>query len=974
MRDDDTLRAPSSAGEPRAAQPSGVEPTLAAGSASEVDATLAAGSSPPSGIEATLAPAITIRAGRTDDYRELQRIDRHHYVVGDEIARGGMGRILVARDRRLGRDVAIKELLVDSPDLRARFEREARITAKLQHPSIVNILEAGTWAGGEAFYVMKLVAGASLDQVIAARPTLDKRLELLPNVIAAVDALAYAHDHRVIHRDLKPANVLVGDYGETVVIDWGLAKDLADTSDAPEIAVGPYRSSGATPGATVAGAIMGTPAYMPIEQARGDFADERADVYSLGAMLYHVLAGEAPYTGKTADAILAQVIKDPVVPLDRRTPGVPPDLVTIVNKAMAKDAPDRYATAKQLAEDLKRFQTGQLVGAHRYSRGELVRRWVRRNKAAVAVATSFVGVLIVSSLLFVRGILSERDESERQRVAAFAARDEARTRGAETQRRRSAAETLVDQLVFDLKEKLTEIGKLDVLVSLAGSISTYYDALGDDETDPRALQRRSEALDTLGDVAVSQGKLEEAASRFSAAEKILQRLADSSSRHPNVLSQMTQILQKYGDLELSRGSTDKARVFYERANESARAHYALKPDDVKVRRNTAVAILKLGEVDERIGKYDEALRRYRETRETLHAIARLAPDDPARAFEVALLDRKISNILGFQGKLDEAGEALASAVAVDESVLAKQPDNASAMRAVAIDRITLAENLANRGQSRELARSAASAIAMFEQLAARDPTNQDRERDLQVAHGKVGELYAQLGDNAAAGDAFGKALAIAAKTFRASPTNRERRYDLAFAHINVARIDAALGRDRAERDFARAAELAAGVLAEDPAHAGALLTLGSAKVALGEIAFNRGDLAKAEAAYREALATHANTAGDDAVGQIELAQDHVRLGTVAEKRRDRKTARAEYEQAITMLEAAHAKWPTMTLGTANLAIARATLGTLSGDVIQLQRALELFEGLRATKSLSPLATTRLAETRATLARLTAARD
>ena len=179
------------------------------------------------------ADAATLESEREDregdDYQDLRVVDPKHYVVGREIARGGMGRIMFARDRRLGRSVAIKELLLESGELRARFEREARITAKLQHPAIVNLLEAGTWPNGEPFYVMKLVTGESLEKVIAERPTLDTRLALLPNVIAAVDALAYAHNMRVIHRDLKPANVLVGEFGETVVIDWGMAKDLADS-------------------------------------------------------------------------------------------------------------------------------------------------------------------------------------------------------------------------------------------------------------------------------------------------------------------------------------------------------------------------------------------------------------------------------------------------------------------------------------------------------------------------------------------------------------------------------------------------------------------------------------------------------------------------------------------------------------------------------------------------------------------------
>ena len=154
--------------------------------------------------------------------------------------------------------------------------------------------------------------------------------------------------------------MLVGEFGETVVIDWGMAKDLADSSGSPDTATGPYRTT-AVLGQTVAGTVIGTPAYMPAEQAEGEPVDERADVYALGAMLYHLLAGAPPYVGKT-DIILDAVIAGPPEPLETRTPGVPPDLVAIVAKAMAHAAANRYPTAKQLADDLKKFQTGQLVG------------------------------------------------------------------------------------------------------------------------------------------------------------------------------------------------------------------------------------------------------------------------------------------------------------------------------------------------------------------------------------------------------------------------------------------------------------------------------------------------------------------------------------------------------------------------------------------------------------------------------------
>ncbi|MBS1123189.1 MAG: High-affnity carbon uptake protein Hat/HatR, partial [Deltaproteobacteria bacterium] len=157
------------------------------------------------------------------DYDELLTVDRAHYAIDHELARGGMGRILEARDRRLGRRVAIKEVLQLDPAALARFEREARITARLEHPGIVHVHEAGRWPSGQPFYAMKLVRGQPLDVCIAQTPAFASRLALLPSVISVVDAIAFAHSQHVIHRDLKPANVLVGDYGETVVIDWGLA-------------------------------------------------------------------------------------------------------------------------------------------------------------------------------------------------------------------------------------------------------------------------------------------------------------------------------------------------------------------------------------------------------------------------------------------------------------------------------------------------------------------------------------------------------------------------------------------------------------------------------------------------------------------------------------------------------------------------------------------------------------------------------
>ncbi|HTL36989.1 MAG TPA: WD40 repeat domain-containing serine/threonine-protein kinase [Kofleriaceae bacterium] len=368
----------------------------------------------------------------------LPTIDPALYQLGAEIAHGGMGRIRIAKDLRLGREVAIKEVLEPRGELASRFEREAILTSRLQHPSIVAVYEAGRWPTGEPFYAMRLVPGQPLKKVIAKCATYEARLGLLPNVIAIADAMAYAHDQRIIHRDLKPANVLVGDFGETVVIDWGLAKDL-DATDFESADDDVRISSGEL---TMAGKVVGTPNYMSPEQATAKPADERADVYSLGALLYHVLAGSPPYVGESAKEVIAKVASEAPPPITTHLKSIAPDLVAIVERAMSREIARRYPTARELAEDLKRFQTGQLVASHQYSRRELVRRFARRYRTALAVTSVAAIVVGIIGVVAIQRIRHERDVSVAQSQRADRER-------AAAQRERAIADERADSLAIE---------------------------------------------------------------------------------------------------------------------------------------------------------------------------------------------------------------------------------------------------------------------------------------------------------------------------------------------------------------------------------------------------------------------------------------------------------------------------------------------------------------------------------------------
>ncbi|HEV7557225.1 MAG TPA: serine/threonine-protein kinase, partial [Kofleriaceae bacterium] len=342
-----------------------------------------------------------------------------HYELGDEVARGGMGRVIRAFDRRLGRIVAVKLLVDDTPSRRERFAREAQITARLQHPGIVPIYEAGTLDDGGLAYAMKLVSGRELQAAIDETRELADRLPLVPRIIEVVEAIAYAHREGVMHRDLKPSNIILGEFGETVVIDWGIAKELdarvTDVADAP-----PAVTSAEL---TRPGSIVGTPAYMAPEQAAGDDIDERVDVYALGAILYHVLAGRRAYDGVDGTAVLAQVVVGPPAALDAIEPHVPAELAAIVRRAMHRDPAARY-TARELADELRRFTAGQLVAAHRYTLGERIARWLRRHRAAVAVGTIAFVVLAGAAIAGTWRIVQERDRAEEARALEAARADD----------------------------------------------------------------------------------------------------------------------------------------------------------------------------------------------------------------------------------------------------------------------------------------------------------------------------------------------------------------------------------------------------------------------------------------------------------------------------------------------------------------------------------------------------------------------
>jgi len=375
----------------------------------------------------TLAPVMPTVTGEPVVTSAPPALPPARYELGAEIARGGMGRVVEATDTTLDRVVALKEALSLDGEALRRFARETKITARLEHPSIVPVHDAGVGPNGAPYYVMRKIGGRPLEKLVATAAGLSERLALIPHLVAAAQAIAHAHERGIVHRDIKPSNILVGDLGETIVIDWGLAKVIGETDDPVAAASVMPRDSLQTR----AGIVYGTPGFMAPEQLRGNPVDPKFDVYALGATLYHLLSRKPPHHAKTADEMMRAAVTAPPTPIGELVKGVPPELSAIVDKALAHDPAARYASARSFAEDLARFISGQLVAAHHYTPRERLARFVHKHRVPVAVAALAMLVLVTGAIVAVRRIVDERDRADAAAQLAVAEKRTAEERAAQ---------------------------------------------------------------------------------------------------------------------------------------------------------------------------------------------------------------------------------------------------------------------------------------------------------------------------------------------------------------------------------------------------------------------------------------------------------------------------------------------------------------------------------------------------------------
>ncbi len=381
-------------------------------------------------------------------------------------AKGGLGQVSIALDEELHREVAFKEIqdrVADSSEHRQMFVREAEITGRLEHPGIVPIYGLGQYADGRPFYAMRFIKGDSLDEAITRFHAADQTKrdpgerslalrELLGRFLDVCNAISYAHSRGVLHRDLKPGNIMLGEYGETLVVDWGMSKSLDRDEDSPSgiDTLVPFESGSAP---TAQGSVKGTPQYMSPEQAEGriDELGPATDVYALGATLYAVLTGQPPFPRDDIGKIMSAVKEGRFKKPREVKPNVPRALESICLRAMAVQPVNRYTTVTAMADDVKHWLGDEPVLAHRESLGERLTRLERRYRTLIRTAGVALGVISLVAVVAAIAI-------NQQRSAAITARNE-------SDKSKARAERVLDVLVKSFRRPDPSVDGRNVTVA-----------------------------------------------------------------------------------------------------------------------------------------------------------------------------------------------------------------------------------------------------------------------------------------------------------------------------------------------------------------------------------------------------------------------------------------------------------------------------------------------------------------------------
>jgi tetratricopeptide (TPR) repeat protein/tRNA A-37 threonylcarbamoyl transferase component Bud32 len=727
-------------------------------------------------------PPTSIHAGTSGDAAPLSTPAAERFRIIRPFQRGGLGQVSLARDEELNREVALKEILpkhADSDEARQRFLMEAEITGSLEHPGVVPVYGLGQYGDGRPFYAMRLIRGDNLQLAIDEfhrQPEIaDRELrfrQLLGRFVDVCDAIEYAHNRCVLHRDLKPGNIMLGKYGETLVVDWGLAKAVgseAGPTDTVELPIRPASADHSTE--TQMGRIVGTPAYMSPEQALGrvDMLGPATDIYSLGATLYHLLVGRAPFGHEDRESLLGNVQMGRF-PSPRSVKGdIPRQLESICLKAMARIPTDRYLTARQLAEDVERYLADEPVLAHPDTLYRRIARWMRKHRATVMGAGGILTVLAASLAVGLVMVNAANQRAEHNfEVARKAIRDYYVTVSEETLLNQPGMQPLRDQLLkqaldyykefIATSEKqdaamLDEIAQANFYVgritesieSPADAIPYYQTAVAlndqlvaqtpksDKPLAEKRLAEQARALNALGGSLQRLQRYEESEEYYAQAEAVRSALVKDHPDNAEYVRTLANTMMNRGSVEAELGKPEAGVDRWEKAQALRTQHLSIGVADSKLRADAGKGDFNLGLHHLDSGDASTAEAHLLAAAEQFEQVRKSAPDDLASQYQLALAYRALGVLQGEAGEIDAAQAYYAKAFELLTTLNLRSPQVVDYKATLGAMQTSAAELLLSADQPDDALAAIEKAVGPLDELVDQNPDVLLYARDLAVA-------------------------------------------------------------------------------------------------------------------------------------------------------------------------------------------------------------------------------------------------
>jgi eukaryotic-like serine/threonine-protein kinase len=929
-------------------------------------------------------------------------------------ARGGLGAVFVALDTELNREVALKQILnrhADDQSSRARFLLEAEITGGLEHPGIVPVYGMGIYENGRPYYAMRFIRGESLQEAIgrfharSAETKLGQRTErgerregfqesdrsaavrsddskgsrdlelrkLLRRFLDVCNAIDYAHSRGVLHRDIKPANIILGKHGETLVVDWGLAKATGKgDASAGEQTMTPSSASGSAE--TLPGSAMGTPAYMSPEQARGeiDQLSSRSDVYSLGATLYCLLTGSPPIQKESLESNLRAVQKGDFPQPRQLSPGIDRKLEAVCLKAMALEPGDRYASPRALADDIERWMADDPVTALADRWAQRVARWSRRHRSATRAAAA--SLIVIATVATLAALAIGREQSQ-TRNALFA---EKLARQSESKARELAQEQ--SQLALDaIREYNTGVtrdfllkqpGMENLRKSLLQAPIRFYRRLAQNIehngiTDPSARARLGQAQVDLGEITNEIGMVADSITNFEQARENLEHVVrevpgapeyrlllartrcflanryDKASRpedarkafdhalsdfehlaraHPNdrnYRAQQAETLQLRADFLWDHGDLAESRRDYLASVAIGAALHLEYPADLEVMDKHASSLNNLSILYAEAGQREESMRTLAQSTVLRQKLVAITPaDDPRRERFLSNLGSCYGNLgSGYLniGDLDEAITWTRKALAIQDEQIKNHPNSVDYLERVGINHTVLGQLELRSGHLMTARRELERSRAHLEHLTRVRPGDAVFRMHLTTCLGSLADVESESSATAPALDLARRAASEAEDILRTNPKYHPAAQGLANQLLREAEISSDIGEpDRALANLDRAETILRQLVASYPEVTGYRIDLATTIGAHVRMESEIGRDQNAEARLREAATLAESVLRDDPNQVLNLASTAAicsDLGALLGRRRQTAEAQSLFDRALKLLEQARSRSP-----------------------------------------------------------------